>query len=110
MSVDRRGRATLAVTDGDSISEWMVGLYMKYGASWVEEEQALARAAVCDECPKLGKVLTPGLSRVTGCTVCGCFLSVKPKIFRYFDATTMKTKHATCPEGKWEPIDKNFNQ
>lgn len=109
MSVKKEGLATLAVTAGGSWAETLVGAYMKLGASWVTEEHALARASVCDTCPKLGTVPIPGTKeRVTGCTACGCFMSVKPRIWRYFDGTKLRVRKADCPDNKWSEIDRIF--
>ena len=109
MSAETDGPDTSGDTGSDSLAERLVGLYVAAGGELVGDEQARERMNVCKACPYIGKVAAPGVSGgVTGCTRCGCFLSVKTRTKRYFSPTKLSIIKATCPISKWAVIDKKY--
>lgn len=109
MSAKNDARETLDGTGSVSLAERAVAEYMRLGAVMATEEHATERLAVCEDCPHRGKVAAPGVpGGVNGCTLCGCFLSVKPRVLRYFDPTKMQRVTANCPDGRWLETDKKY--
>lgn len=109
MNVLKDDRATLGDTASDSLAERLVGLYVAAGGALVGDDQARDRMNVCKSCPHIGKVTAPGVvGGVTGCTRCGCFLSVKTRTKLYFSPIKLKIIKAACPLNKWAEADKNY--
>lgn len=54
----------------------------------INNEEALKRAKICDECDKLFKPTWT-------CKSCGCFMKIK-----------VRMDWASCPEGKWQAFKK----
>lgn len=99
----------MGATASETLAERLVRAYVVAGGELVGDDQAEARMAVCRECPHIGNVKAPGVpGGVTGCTRCGCFLSVKTRTLRYFSPRKLAIINATCPVGKWEAVDKNY--
>lgn len=75
------------------VSAWV----SKVNPTDVQKELATKRAEICNQCPKVEKVLieAPGTRY---CGVCGCF--IEAKIYSY--------KEGACPTGKWDELDKNY--
>lgn len=104
----KSGPVTLAViagAKGHSVAEKVVAQYMEEGATFVEDEQALARAAICDNCQYMKPTSLLGGPQ---CTRCKCFLSVKATVRQYFDPLKLKVSPAACPMGFWETVDQNY--
>lgn len=63
-----------------------------------QKKLATLRAKICEVCPNLGEPVG-GKKVANYCKVCGCLLGAK--VYSY--------KEGACPEGRWNELDKTFN-
>lgn len=98
-------------TFSDKLEAWETDLingYLAVGGKFVSEDHYKQRRSICEGCPRFGKVRLPFVETM-GCLECGCPVSTKPRVYKYFNPLRLRVVTVECPLGKWADIDNLFN-